>query len=143
MKSLRLASLGAMLLGLTAHAADAPKITPQEASRLVAEGKAVLVDCREPTEWQETGVAAPAVLLSKSDFDADQTQWKEFLAKHQGKQILVYCRTGSRSRQVANALAGKGVAASNVGGLKDWTAAGLPTRPVEAPKSEPPPVPKK
>jgi rhodanese-related sulfurtransferase len=105
MKSLRLASLGAMLLGLTAQAADAAKITPQEASRLVAEGKAVLVDCREPTEWQETGVAAPAVLLSKSDFDADQTQWKEFLAKHR--------------------------------------AAGLPTRTVEAPKSEPPPVSKK
>jgi rhodanese-related sulfurtransferase len=132
-----------MLLGLTVQAADAPKITPQEASRLVAEGKAVLVDCREPQEWHETGVAAPAVLLAKSDFDADQTQWKEFLAKHRGQQILVYCRTGSRSRQVANALAGKGVAAANAGGLKDWTAAGLPTRPVEAPKSEPAPGSKK
>lgn len=137
MKSLRLATLGALLLGLTVHAADAPKITPKEAARLVAEGKAVLVDCREPTEWHETGVAAPAVLLAKSDFDADQTQWKEFLAKHAGKQVIVYCRTGRRSGAVANALAEKGVTAANAGGLKDWTDAGLPTRPVAAPKAEP------
>ena len=117
-----------------AVATDAPKIRPTEAAKLVSEGKAVLVDCREPNEWSETGVAAPAVLLSKSDFDGDQKQWKEFLAQNKGRQILVYCRTGRRSGLVANALAEKGVNAANVGGLKDWKEAGLPTRTVSAPK---------
>lgn len=113
-------------------AADAPKIAPKDAAKLVAEGKAVLVDCREPAEWSENGVAAPAVLLPKSDFDGDQKQWKEFLAKNKGKQVILYCRGGGRAGAVASALAEKGVAAANAGGLKDWTAAGLPTRPADA-----------
>lgn len=111
-----------------AFAAEAPKISPAEAAKLVAEGKAVLVDVREPSEWKESGVAAPAVLLPKSDFDGEQKQWKEFLAKNSGKQILTYCRSGRRSGAVANALAEKGIKAANAGGLQDWTAAGLPTR---------------
>ena len=124
------------LLCLTAQAANAPKIAAKEAAKLVEEGKAVLVDCREPTEWETTGVAAPAILLPKSDFDADQKQWKEFLAKNEGKQVILYCQGGGRSGTVATALAKQGVKAANVGGLKDWTAAGLPTRKVEAGKTE-------
>lgn len=127
------------LLGSTAAllAAEAPKIAAKDAARLVAEGKAVLVDCREPAEWAEKGVAAPAVLLPKSDFDGDQKQWKEFLAQNKGKQVILYCRGGGRAATVANALVEKGIAASNVGGLKDWTAAGLPTRPADALKADP------
>ena len=126
-----------------AFAAEAPKIAPQDAAKLVAEGKAVLVDCRESSEWADTGVAGPAVLLPKSDFDGDQKQWKEFLAKNKGKQIIVYCRAGGRAGTVAKALNEQGVKASSVGGLKDWTAAGLPTRTVEAAKSAAPATPKK
>lgn len=113
---------------VAALAAAAPKISPTEAAKLVESGKAVLVDCREPAEWKESGVAKPAVLLPKSDFDGDQKQWKEFLAQNKGKQIIVYCRSGTRSGAVASALVKDGVNAANVGGLKDWTAAGLPTR---------------
>jgi rhodanese-related sulfurtransferase len=125
-----------------AHAAEAPKVAPAEAAKLVADGKAVLVDCREPSEWAETGVAQPAVLLPKSDFDGDQKQWKEFLAKVGDKQVLVYCRSGRRSGTVAAALAEKGLKTANVGGLKDWTDAGLPTRKVEG-KTEAKAEPKK
>jgi rhodanese-related sulfurtransferase len=131
-----LATLTALLFGLTLSAADAPKISPKDAARLVAEGKAVLVDCREPAEWKETGVAAPAVLLSKSDFDGEQKQWKDFLAKNAGKQVLVYCRSGNRSGAVAAALAAKGVNAANAGNLKGWTDAGLPTRAADVPPVE-------
>ena len=109
-------------------AADAPKIAPAEAAKLVAEGKAVLVDVREPSEWKQTGVAAPAVLLPKSDFDGDQKLWKEFLAKNGDKQVIVYCQSGGRAGTVAAALAKKGVKSANAGGLKDWTKAGLPVR---------------
>lgn len=119
-----------------AHAAEAPKIAPAEAAKLVAEGKAVLVDCREPSEWAETGVAGPATLLPKSDFDGDQKQWKEFLAKNAGKQVLVYCRSGRRSGLVAAALAEKGVKAANVGGFQEWKDASLPTRPAAEPQKQ-------
>lgn len=125
--------LAGLFFAAALTAADAPKISAQDAAKLVAEGKAVLVDCREPAEAKETGVAAPAVLLPKSDFDGDQTLWKDFLAKNAGKQVLVYCRSGSRSNAVAGALAAKGVKAANIGGLRDWTGAGLPTRAADAP----------
>ena len=132
LKSALLALFSLCVGAVGVAAADAPKIAPAAAAKLVAEGKAVLVDCREPNEWHETGVAAPAVLLPKSDFDAEQKQWKEFLARNRDKQVIVYCRTGRRSGAVAAALASQGVNAANAGGLKDWTDAGLPTRKVDA-----------
>lgn len=131
MKSIRLLFCAALATAAVAIAAEVKSIAPKDAAKLVAEGKAVLVDVREPAEWKETGVAGPAVLLSKSDFDGDQKQWKEFLAKNGDKQVLLYCRSGGRSGAVAKALAEKGVKTANVGGFKDWTAAGLPVRKVE------------
>ncbi len=134
MKSLRLLFCAALTTAAVAVAADVKSIAPKDAAKLVAEGKAVLVDVREPAEWKDTGVAGPAVLLPKSDFDGDQKQWKEFLAKNGDKQVLLYCRSGGRSGTVAKALAEKGVSAANVGGFKDWSAAGLPVRKVEGKK---------
>ena len=116
-----------------ALAAEVQKITPADAAKLVAAGKAVLVDVREPAEWAETGVAKPAVLLAKSDFDGEQKQWKDFLAKNGDKQVILYCRTGRRSGIIAAALAEKGVKAANAGGMKEWADAGLPVRQVEKP----------
>jgi rhodanese-related sulfurtransferase len=115
-------------------AAEVPKIEPAAAAQLVAEGKAVLVDCREPAEWAETGVVAAATLLAKSDFDGAQTDWKPFLEKNAGKEIILYCRSGGRAGVVAAALAEKGVKTANAGGFKAWAAAGQPTRKVEAKK---------
>ncbi len=122
-------------LATSVFAADAaPKISAADAAKLVESGKAVLVDCREPAEYAENGVAKPAVLLPKSDFDADQKKWKEFLEQNKGKQIIVYCRSGGRAGTVAGALKQRGIDAVNAGGLKDWTAAGLPTRKAEEKK---------
>jgi rhodanese-related sulfurtransferase len=120
--------------GAIAFAADVPKISAADAARLVADGKAVLVDVREPAEWAQTGVAAPAVLLAKSDFDGAQAQWKPFLEKNAGKEILLYCRSGNRSGVVAAALAAQGVKVANAGSLKEWADAGLPVRKVEEKK---------
>jgi len=112
----------------TAVAAEVAKVAPAAAAQLVADGKAVLVDVREPAEWAEAGVAAPALLLPKSDFDGDRKQWKEFLATVGDKQIILYCRSGRRAETVGQALAAEGRSVANAGGLKDWIAAGLPTR---------------
>lgn len=131
--------LYALLLCLLASlssgcAADVASVTPAEAAKLVAAGTAVLVDVREPAEWAGTGVAAPAVLLPKSDFDGAQQHWKEFLEKTGDKQIILYCRSGNRSGKVAAVLAGQGRNVANAGGFKDWQAAGLPVRQVPAEK---------
>jgi 3-mercaptopyruvate sulfurtransferase SseA len=47
------------------RAADTSVVAPAEAAKRVADGKAVLIDVREPAEWAETGVAAPAALLPR------------------------------------------------------------------------------
>ena len=117
-------------------AADVPSLAPAEAAKLVAAGSAVLVDVREPAEWTETGVAAPAVLLPKSDFDGAQQQWKAFLAKTGDKQIILYCRSGNRSGIVAAALAKQGRNVANAGAFKDWQAAGLPVRQIMQPAGD-------
>lgn len=111
-----------------AMAAEVTSIEPAAAAKRVAEGKAVLVDVREPVEWAETGVVASAALLSKSDFDGAQKDWKPFLEKNAGKEIIVYCRSGSRAGAVAAVLAEKGYKVANAGGFKAWAAAGQPTR---------------
>ena len=133
MKLLCLLFLSATFSSLMS-AAEIPKITPKNAAQLVAEGIAVLVDVREPAEWSETGVAASAVLLPKSDFDGAQKLWKEFLAQNHGKEVILYCRSGKRAGVVGNALAAQGVKVANAGGFADWEAAGLPTRKVEPAK---------
>ncbi len=119
-----------LLSGVAAlGAAEVAKINPDEAARRVAAGTALLVDVREPAEWLATGVAAPAVLLPKSEFDdGKRGDWKPFLAKNRGKQLILYCRSGHRAGVVGAVLAGKGFDVVNAGGLKDWESAGLPLR---------------
>lgn len=119
----------------TALAADVVKLTPAEAAKLVADGKAVLVDVREPGEWAESGVAAPAALLPKSEFDGGPIgDWPGFLAQVGDRKIITYCRSGRRSGLVAEALAAKGYQTANAGGFQDWVAAGLPVKKIDPPK---------
>ena len=125
---------GLFLITSVAVAADVPKVSPANAAKRVAEGRAVLVDVREAAEWKESGVAAPAVLLAKSAFDADQKEWKDFLASVGDKEVIVYCRTGRRSEAVAGALAATGIKVANSGGMKDWADAGLPVRRIDGQK---------
>lgn len=128
MKALLLPLFSRCLGVLALCAAGVETISPADAARLIKAGKAVLVDVREPAEWADTGVAAPAVLLAKSDFDGDRKQWNDFLAKAGDKEIILYCRSGHRAGIVAEKLAEEGRKAANAGGLRDWKAAGLPLR---------------
>ncbi|MBA4136851.1 MAG: sulfurtransferase [Opitutus sp.] len=110
-------------------AADITQLSAADAAALVRKGQAVLVDVREPAEWKETGVAQPAVLLEKSDFDGAKAAWAPFLAKTpKDKTVILYCRSGKRAGVLAEALAAQGYRVANAGGMKDWTDAGLPVR---------------
>lgn len=122
----------ALLFAPLAALAAAPvsQVAPAEAARLVSEEHAVLIDVREPDEWKETGAAAPAVLLPKSDFDGEKSQWKPFLEKHRDQTLVLYCRSGHRAGLVAKSLEKEGYKVVNAGGFADWKKAGLPVRPV-------------
>lgn len=125
------------VMAISAGAVEVPSLTPMEAAALVAEGKAVLVDVREPAEWEETGVAAPAVLLAKSDFDGEKKEWTPFLESVGDKQVILYCRSGRRAGAIGEALAHQGFKVANARGLTDWKEAGLPTRAPDEPAAAP------
>jgi len=100
----------------------------KEAAQRITDGKAVLVDVRESSEWSQTGVAEPAVLLAKSRFDAGSPEWKSFLDQNRNREIILMCRSGNRSGQVARVLSGQGFTVTNLGGFSTWQKAGLPVR---------------
>jgi len=85
-------------------------------------GAAVLLDVREPDEWQ-AGHAPRAVHLPLSSL-ADGAGLP---AEVQGRSLVVICRSGNRSRQAAELLTAQGADAVDViGGMRDWARTGLP-----------------
>lgn len=102
-------------------------VAPQEAAKLIADGTAVLVDVREPWEWDD-GVAVPANLIPMSDLLGKREMWKPFLARNRDRELIVYCRSGGRSSSAARTLAGEGFRVANMGGFATWRAAKLPVR---------------
>jgi rhodanese-related sulfurtransferase len=104
---------------------SAPRLTPADCAPRVRDGEAFLVDVREPGEWA-AGVAHSAKLLPLSDLTGVRAQWKPFLADAAGREVLLYCASGSRSGLAARILVSEGVRAANTGGLADWLDAGWP-----------------
>lgn len=100
----------------------APHIPPAEASDLIAAG-ALALDVREAEEWAAGHLdGAEWIPLGELGGRLDEVP--------RDRPVVVVCRTGSRSGYVADALAGAGFDARNLaGGLRAWTAAGLPLVP--------------
>ncbi|ALV32276.1 rhodanese-like domain-containing protein [Streptomyces sp. CdTB01] len=105
------------------------RVTVQEAAARTGHGDiadsagdAVLLDVREPYEWQ-AGHAPRAVHLSLSALAAGAGLPSEA----QARPLIVICRSGNRSRQAAELLVARGAQAVDViGGMHDWAGAGLP-----------------
>lgn len=104
-----------------------PSIGAAEAGERVASGAAVLVDVREPGEWA-SGVAAPALLLPLSDLRGSRTLWGPALEANRGKELILYCASGTRSGLAAAQLRREGFPVRNAGSFGGWRAAGLPVR---------------
>jgi rhodanese-related sulfurtransferase len=100
-------------------------IEPAEALARVEAGSAVVVDVREPSEW-EGGVVEGALLLPLSDLRGGRNVWAAALEEHGGKEFILYCRSGRRSGIAAGILGGEGIEATNGGGYGAWTRAGVP-----------------
>ncbi|MER6414326.1 rhodanese-like domain-containing protein [Streptomyces humidus] len=85
-------------------------------------GDAVLLDVREPYEWQ-AGHAPRAVHLPLSALAAGA----RLPAHAQARPLVVICRSGNRSRRAAELLVSRGSQAVDVvGGMRDRAEAGLP-----------------
>jgi rhodanese-related sulfurtransferase len=94
-------------------------IGPTEASRRVNLG-AVLLDVREPAEWR-AGHAPKARHIPLTDLDRRRKELPD------GREIVTVCRSGSRSTRAAGILAADGHTVLNLsGGMRAWSAAGLP-----------------
>jgi len=91
--------------------------------------EAWVLDVREDDEW-EAGHAPHAVHIPLMQLGARVSEVP------QDQEIYVICRSGVRSARAAQALAGAGWRARNVGGgMQGWAAAG---RPMTADSGAPP-----
>jgi rhodanese-related sulfurtransferase len=87
----------------------------------LADGSIVLVDVREPHEW-DAGHIPGSVLLPLSTFNPAD------LPDAQGRRIVLSCRSGKRSLTAADLAHAGGIAvdAHYAGGFLDWVAQGGP-----------------
>ena len=96
--------------------AEYKKITSDEAKNIMSTQKAIVVDVRSLEEYNEGHIPnAISVPLETIENEA------ETKLKNKDDLILVYCRSGRRSREAALRLIEKGY--TNVidfGGIKDW-----------------------
>jgi sulfur-carrier protein adenylyltransferase/sulfurtransferase len=95
-----------------------------EASRELADGEAVLIDVREPHEWDESHIEG-ATLVPQGTIAERIAE----VAPDRSQRVLLHCRVGNRSARAANALQtelGYENVASIAGGIEAWSDAGLP-----------------
>lgn len=113
-------------LGTGCQMLSSGSVSAEEVSESVASGEAVIVDVREPVEWQ-VGVVEGAALLPLSDLRGERIKWTNFLKEVSGKKLLLYCRSGNRSGLAKSILESEGYMVSNIGGFSGLKNAGLPT----------------
>jgi rhodanese-related sulfurtransferase len=98
------------------------EIEPQEVKKMHDAGELVLIDVREPLEYNEEHLAK-AQLFPISHLKPDQ------LPDPAGKKLLFYCHLGRRSAVAAAKWAectGESEVYSLKGGISAWKKAGLP-----------------
>lgn len=104
-------------MGILSVFAKVPTIKGAAARELVSNG-AVLLDVRENTEWN-AGHAPEAAHLPLGRITEASKKVRN------GKQVVVVCRSGNRSRSGAKTLISMGYdAVSLSGGMRAWAAAG-------------------
>jgi molybdopterin/thiamine biosynthesis adenylyltransferase/rhodanese-related sulfurtransferase len=100
------------------------EVDPASAQREVDADGALLVDVREPHEWDEAHVAGARLVPL-----ATVAERIEELAPDRSQRVLLFCRVGNRSARAADSLRselGYENVASVAGGIEAWRTAGLP-----------------
>jgi rhodanese-related sulfurtransferase len=98
-----------------------PSVSVDEVEDLVEQG-ALLIDIRERREWDEARIGG-AELKPMSEINA----WYQDLPRD--RQVILYCRSGSRSAQAVHALTTQADfdnVLNMTGGIIAWAGADLP-----------------
>jgi rhodanese-related sulfurtransferase len=110
----------------TANAA-VPRITPQDAAKLMEGGDVLVVDVREGAEVQASGKVPGAVNVPRGmlEFRADPDSPYHDPNFDRSKTVVLYCASGGRSALGAKTLQELGYTdVRNMGGFKDWAESG-------------------
>lgn len=93
------------------------QITPQEAKKIMdSDEEHIVLDVREQDEY-DSGRIPNAILIPYTEIENKA----EELLPHKDAQILVYCRSGRRSKIAAEALSKLGYTnVKEFGGIIDW-----------------------
>ena len=109
--------LSVVLLALSACTTSAyHKISAAKAKAMMEEGGVILVDVRTQAEYDE-GHIARAILIPNESIGSTPPG----LLPDKDAVILVYCRSGNRSKQAADKLVAMGYTkVYDFGGIIDW-----------------------
>ena len=93
------------------------QITPQEAKEIMdTEERYVILDVRSQSEYDEKHIPG-AILIPDTEIEAKA----EDILTEKDQLILVYCRSGRRSKNAAAMLAKMGYTnVKEFGGINDW-----------------------
>ena len=108
--------------------AQVENVSPKQAFEEVNTGKAVLLDVREPVEWESHIDGAVQVPRGLLEFAADPTSPRHKAELDPASRVIVFCRSGARSSLAAYTLKIMGFekVANLDGGFIAWKEAGLP-----------------
>ena len=100
-----------------------PRLSFEEAINIISTTNTLIIDVRETSEIEATGLIKNAVNIPKSKIDTnfDHSLIKDHLNDNEDITILVYCAVGIRSALVAHKLIKNGYKkVLNLGGFAEW-----------------------
>jgi rhodanese-related sulfurtransferase len=108
--------------------AQIENVSPIDASVEAASGQAVLLDVREPVEWEHHIAGSVQVPRGLLEFAADPASPRHVAGLDPARRVIVYCRSGARAALAAVTLETMGYedVANLEGGFTAWREAGLP-----------------
>ena len=101
-----------------------PRLSFEEANNIISRMDTLIIDVRETSEIEATGLIKNAVNIPKSIIDTnfDHSLIKNHLSDNDDITILVYCAVGLRSALVGYKLIKNGYKkVLNLGGFAEWT----------------------
>jgi rhodanese-related sulfurtransferase len=103
-------------------------VSPKDAAAEAISGSAVLLDVREPVEWEHHIAGAVQVPRGLLEFAADPTSLRHKEELDPAGRVIVYCRSGARAALACATLKTLGYenVANLEGGIGAWQEAGLP-----------------
>ena len=107
-----------------------PRLSFEEANNIISTMDTLIIDVRETSEIEATGLIKNAVNIPKSIIDTnfDHSLIKDHLNNNEDVTILVYCAVGVRSALVGHKLIKNGYKkVLNLGGFSEWASFNGPT----------------